>query len=140
RDRASPAAPRAPAWRADERRRRSRRTRRANARRCCECVRRARLPAWRSPPTGRSELDGARPAAGRAGDEVLRSLGEKLELRPLQRAQPPREGRIGEPLAQQRNRVLVLGTGKARCRSFQARIAEEPMNDLAARLAHLEKV
>src|SRR5262245_10423571 len=80
------------------------------------------------------------PAAGRARDEVLRSLGEQLDLRPLQRAQPRREGRIGEPLAQQRNRALVLGTGETRCRNFQAGIAEEPMNDLAARLAHLEKV
>ena len=78
--------------------------------------------------------------AGDAGDEVLRSRGEKLEFRPLERAERRREAGIGEPLAQQSDRGLVLGTGVARRCSLQAGIAEEAMNDRAHRLADFEIV
>src|SRR5262249_38238386 len=69
-----------------------------------------------------------RPAGG-ARDEVLRSCGEKLELRTLQWAQRRCEAGIDEPFAQQANRGLVLGSAAACCFNFQAGIAEEAMND-----------
>src|SRR5215468_10965447 len=61
-----------------------------------------------------------RPAAGDAGDEVQRGCGEKLEFRPLQRAQLRREDGIGEPLAQESYCGVVLGTGVARECDLQA--------------------
>src|SRR5262249_26387874 len=81
------------------------------------------------------------PAAGPGGDEVLRSRGEKVELRQLQRAQRRCEGGNafnGEPPAQASNGGLVLGTGVARRGDLKARIAEEAMDDFAERLAGLE--
>src|SRR5436305_11032904 len=75
------------------------------------------------------------PAAGDAGDEILRSFGEQVEFHPLQRLQRRCEVRIGDPLAQQRNGALVLGTGETRGSNLQAGIAEEAMDDFAHRLA-----
>jgi hypothetical protein len=80
------------------------------------------------------------PAAGGPGDEVLRSCGEKVEFRPLQRAQRRSEVGIGEPLAQHGDSGLVLGTAEVHGRNPQAGIAKEAMNDPDHCLADLEIV
>ena len=80
-----------------------------------------------------------RPARG-AGDEVLWSCGEKLGFRPLQWAQLRCETGIGDPLAQQGNGGLVLGSSELRRFHLQAGIAEEAMNGFAHQLADFEIV
>ena len=78
------------------------------------------------------------PAAGDAGDEILRICGENLELGQLQRAQRRCEGLNagnGEPPAQAIDGGLVLGSGVARCGDLEARIAENAMDGFAGRFA-----
>src|SRR5882757_2945136 len=79
-------------------------------------------------------------AAGDAGNEVRRSSGEELELRPLQGAQLCCEAGPGDPLAQQSNGGLMLGSGVLRRCNGQAGIAEEAMDGFAHQLADFEIV
>src|SRR5215470_8539628 len=80
-----------------------------------------------------------RPPRG-AGDEVLRSFGEQLELGPRYAAHLRCEVRIGESLAQRRDGELMVRTVEVRRCNLQAGIAEEAMDDFAHRLAQLEEI
>jgi hypothetical protein len=77
-------------------------------------------------------------AAGRAGDEVLRNFGEKIEFRARERIELGCESGIGKPLAQLRNGSLVLCKRESHSGNVKPGIAEEAMDHHAELLARFK--